>query len=262
MLPNQFTRIITVPKLKKLNVRHLKGESLQSLGKELGTTGETLRQHMTKQGLETRKGGWYRPIKNLRQLLVKGLTYEDVAKHAGLSAVAVGKQALPLVPVKFSSSGAVRMLESGATKQAVMRRYGITETKVQELLMLRKSSKVQQAKLSHHAEQRRKDGVDLQSFRRFRTQVRYLTYQHVILKTPRLRKPGHHVDHRLSVLDAFKLNVPLHVVCHPRNLRLVKSKTNLSKGSASCVTLRELKREIKQADPSGDFRKRLAALGY
>ena len=61
-------------------------------------------------------------------------------------------------------------------------------------------------------------------------------------------KQTHHVDHRFSVLDAWKNNLPEHIVNHPANLQIIEAKVNSSKGSKSELTLDELYAIIKAYD--------------
>ena len=55
----------------------------------------------------------------------------------------------------------------------------------------------------------------------------------------------YHVDHKLSVFDAWKAGLPEEVVNHPMNLQIVEYKTNLSKGRKSSITVEELLESIK-----------------
>ena len=50
----------------------------------------------------------------------------------------------------------------------------------------------------------------------------------------------YHVDHKLSLLDAWKAGLPLSVVNHPTNLRIIEARENTSKGSKSIITVEEL----------------------
>ncbi len=61
-------------------------------------------------------------------------------------------------------------------------------------------------------------------------------------------KQTYHVDHRFSVLDAWKNNLPEHIVNHPANLQILEAKANSSKGSKSEFTLAELYDIIKKYD--------------
>jgi len=55
-----------------------------------------------------------------------------------------------------------------------------------------------------------------------------------------LGKQTYHVDHKLSVLDAWNAGLPEHIVNHPANLQILDSKKNSSKGSKSILTVEEL----------------------
>jgi hypothetical protein len=55
-----------------------------------------------------------------------------------------------------------------------------------------------------------------------------------------LGKNTYHVDHKLSVSEAYAAGLSIDVVNHPANLRVVSSKENVSKGSKSTLTVAEL----------------------
>lgn len=61
-------------------------------------------------------------------------------------------------------------------------------------------------------------------------------------------KQTYHVDHRFSVLDAWKNNLPEHIVNHPANLQILEARVNSGKGSKSELTLDELYAIIKAYD--------------
>ena len=58
----------------------------------------------------------------------------------------------------------------------------------------------------------------------------------------------YHVDHKFSILDAWKNNLPERIVNHPVNLQILEAKTNSSKGSKSELTLEELYDNIRKYD--------------
>jgi hypothetical protein len=59
-----------------------------------------------------------------------------------------------------------------------------------------------------------------------------------------LGQQTHHVDHKLSILDAWHAKLPLEIVNHPANLQIIEAKKNSSKGSKSSITIEELYRLI------------------
>lgn len=50
----------------------------------------------------------------------------------------------------------------------------------------------------------------------------------------------YHVDHKLSILDAWHAGLPAEIVNHPANLQILEAKANTSKGAKSCITVEEL----------------------
>jgi len=53
-----------------------------------------------------------------------------------------------------------------------------------------------------------------------------------------------HVDHKLSILDAWHAGLPESVVNHPANLQILEAKRNSSKGANITITVEELLRLI------------------
>lgn len=49
-----------------------------------------------------------------------------------------------------------------------------------------------------------------------------------------------HVDHKLSILDAWHAGLPESTVNHPANLQIIEARQNSSKGSKSTITVEEL----------------------
>ena len=57
-----------------------------------------------------------------------------------------------------------------------------------------------------------------------------------------------HVDHKLSILDAWHANLPENIVNHPANLQVMEAKKNSSKGAKSSITVEDLLQLIDLAD--------------
>jgi len=63
-----------------------------------------------------------------------------------------------------------------------------------------------------------------------------------------LGQQTYHVDHKLSILDAWNANLSAEIVNHPVNLQILEAKENTSKGSKSSITVDELFELIKASD--------------
>lgn len=50
----------------------------------------------------------------------------------------------------------------------------------------------------------------------------------------------YHVDHKLSILDAWHAGLSADIVNHPANLQILEAKQNSSKGAKSSITVNEL----------------------
>jgi hypothetical protein len=80
------------------------------------------------------------------------------------------------------------------------------------------------------------------------TEQAYNNYKHIInpQDLTRGRTIGtHQLDHILSKLDGFKLNLPPKLIAHPANLRMLTSTENKSKSSKSHYTKEELMHAIE-----------------
>jgi len=55
-----------------------------------------------------------------------------------------------------------------------------------------------------------------------------------------LGQQTYHVDHKLSIMDAWRAGLSEEVVNHPANLQVIEAKKNTSKGATSSITVEEL----------------------
>jgi hypothetical protein len=55
-----------------------------------------------------------------------------------------------------------------------------------------------------------------------------------------LGQQTYHVDHKLSILDAWHAGLSADIVSHPANLQILEAKKNSSKGAKSSITVEEL----------------------
>ena len=62
-----------------------------------------------------------------------------------------------------------------------------------------------------------------------------------------LGQQTYHVDHKLSILDAWHAGWSAEIVNHPANLQILEAKQNSSKGSKSSITVEELLQKINLA---------------
>lgn len=83
-------------------------------------------------------------------------------------------------------------------------------------------------------------------YQRYRTEVRRLTGQNY-RKFIKFINPDNlprgkewHLDHRLSIIDGFRMDIPAEMMAHPANLEIVEGHQNQSKGRASSITRDEL----------------------
>jgi hypothetical protein len=81
--------------------------------------------------------------------------------------------------------------------------------------------------------------------------VRQLTEQTLkreFLDNGHLRSKDFHCDHKLSIKEGYKQNVPVEILADICNLEIIDGKQNLAKGSKSSITFQDLLEEISERE--------------
>lgn len=86
----------------------------------------------------------------------------------------------------------------------------------------------------------------MKDFRHYARRVRARAQQWAKDQGYILGQQTYHVDHKLSVREAWIAGLSEEIVNHPCNLRILEAKANSSKGSKSIITIEELLKEISQ----------------
>lgn len=96
---------------------------------------------------------------------------------------------------------------------------------------------------------RKKSGLltpeDAKNFRHYARAIRQRAQLWATDNGYKLGHQTYHVDHKLSILDAWKLNLPAEIVNHPANLQVIEARRNTSKGSKSSITVEQLYEMIR-----------------
>lgn len=96
---------------------------------------------------------------------------------------------------------------------------------------------------------RKKSGLltpeDAKNYRHYARAIRERAQMWAREQGYKLGQKTYHVDHKLSILDAWNANLPAEVVNHPANLRILEAKENSRKGSKSIITIEQLYEMIK-----------------
>ena len=91
---------------------------------------------------------------------------------------------------------------------------------------------------------RKKTGLltpnELKEYRHYACRIRQQSQKWAKQQGYVLGQQTFHVDHKLSILDAWHAKLPIEVVNHPSNLQIIEAKKNSSKGSKSSLTVEEL----------------------
>lgn len=99
---------------------------------------------------------------------------------------------------------------------------------------------------------RKKSGLltpeDAKNYRHYARAIRQRAQMWATDNGYELGKQTYHVDHKLSILDAWNANLPAEIVNHPANLQILEAKKNSSKGSTSILTVEELYVMIEKYD--------------
>lgn len=82
--------------------------------------------------------------------------------------------------------------------------------------------------------------IDAKNYRHYARSIRERSQMWAKDNGYHIGKQTYHVDHKLSILDAWHANLPAEIVNHPVNLQILEAKKNSSKGSKSILTIDEL----------------------
>jgi len=74
----------------------------------------------------------------------------------------------------------------------------------------------------------------------------YQTYFNEISEAKK-RSRDFHLDHKYSISDGYKTNIPVEVISHYKNLQIIDGRVNESKGTKSSITLNELITDIQSS---------------
>lgn len=81
---------------------------------------------------------------------------------------------------------------------------------------------------------------NVKDFKTYAKMARHYAYNQYNKQIPE----GLVIDHKFSIADGWKNNVPIHIVSHKQNLRLVTETENLHKGANSSITIDQLYKTI------------------
>ena len=132
------------------------------------------------------------------------------------------------------------------------KRSGAVERKTKATQTLLKTACTPEAVAKMKETKRKKSGLltpnDTKNYRHYARAIRQRAQIWARENGYELGPQTFHVDHKLSVLDAWKLNLPESVVNHPVNLQILEAKKNSSKGSTSILNVEELYDMIEKYD--------------
>ena len=136
-----------------------------------------------------------------------------------------------------------------ATIKTHWQRPEAIERKEQTKAMLLKTACTPEAVNKMKETKRKKSGLltpeDAKNYRHYARAIRERAQMWATDNGYKLGQQTYHVDHKLSILDAWKLNLPAEIVNHPVNLQVIEAKRNTSKGSKSSITVEQLYEMIR-----------------
>lgn len=116
-------------------------------------------------------------------------------------------------------------------KQVFVKKYGVDNPAKSDNVKVKISEALRQV-----------SSCENEDFKRYYYRVMYRTKQSA-KKVPNIEKRNHqtyHLDHRYSVVEGFRNNVPAEIIGSVVNLEIIPAKDNLTKGSACSVSKEEL----------------------
>ena len=88
------------------------------------------------------------------------------------------------------------------------------------------------------------DTAHLRSYEEYVKSARYLAYKY--FDNGQAIPEGLEIDHKYSCRDGYEQGIPISILNHPFNLRLITPEENRSKGKNSIITLEELYKGMKE----------------
>lgn len=84
------------------------------------------------------------------------------------------------------------------------------------------------------------DPINAKEYRRYARYIRSRAQKWAKDNGYQIGKQTYHVDHKLSILDAWNAGLTEEIVNHPANLQILEAKVNSGKGSKSSITVEQL----------------------
>jgi len=95
---------------------------------------------------------------------------------------------------------------------------------------------------------------------RRKTNDNYQTH-FMLIESAKKRSKDFHLDHKYSISDGFKNNIPIEVISHYKNLEIINGRLNESKGTMSNILLKDLINDIQNSKHPLDKRMLLTCGG-
>lgn len=89
------------------------------------------------------------------------------------------------------------------------------------------------------------DPVKAKEFRRYARFIRQRAQKWAKAQGYVIGRNTYHVDHKLSILDAWNAGLTEEIVNHPANLQIIESTINIAKAYKSSITVEELLELVK-----------------
>lgn len=224
-----------IEKIKKL---YREGKTLSELGDMFKVDRNTIRYHLKKHGVPIRARKEVNQqrkidisIESILYLInVEKMLVTEVAKYFGVSRATIGKRLKEAgLNLKNHKNQRERQSEFMKENNPVPKGCSRDEKLVEKLVKYKEKSL-----------QNKIETFNPKSFKEYARFARYLAYKEYGLKTPN----GMNIDHIYSLQDGYRDNVPVDIISHKENLRLIPEKENLEKGSSSLICLDELYKRV------------------
>lgn len=215
------------------------GMTMKEIGDIYGCDRKNITYYFKKFGIEKRNHSEYminraeekRGInitkEDIEKMISEGMLVSDICEHYGVSRSALYKRCIKF-GLNFQNHKTQREKQSEFMKENNPVKAGTKRTR-------HVKSKMRKTKKRNYI--RRLNRNDL-TFYQYSKHARHIAYSYY--KRNNLTVEGKTIDHIYSIKDGYDNHVPLLVISHPSNLRLVTASENRDKGSSSLVTLEQL----------------------
>lgn len=215
-----------------------KNLSQNDIGKIYGCSRKNISYYLKKYGISKEKEAIYRKFyksdltgEDIKRLVDKGMLIKDIIKVYGISRSAVSSR-LKKAGINLTNHKAATSKQSKFMKT----NNPFFDEKTKEKA-IQNSIKTHKMKLKERRLELRVFDKNM-TLKEYTKKARYLAYYH--FGKGRKVQGNKVIDHKFSIVSGYNNKVPIAIISHPYNLRLISPEENFKKGAKNIITIDDL----------------------